>query len=75
MDITSPGNAARPISAPASPSVLRANSDLVGGWANWEQLREREAEGRMLHPTDGECGRFHMLRSRNRRTATRWRSD
>ncbi len=74
MDITSPGGEARAISAPASPSVLRVDNPTVDG-ANWAQFREPEAEGRMLHPAGRECGRFHMLRSRNRGTTRWWRSD
>ncbi|MFC9790403.1 hypothetical protein [Rhodococcus sp. NPDC127528] len=46
MDTTSPGNEARAISAPASPSVLCADPDLVGGGADRGQFREPEARWR-----------------------------
>ncbi|WP_430334331.1 hypothetical protein [Rhodococcus sp. ACT016] len=72
MDITAPGNEARPISAPAS--VVRANSDLVCDGANWEQFREPEAKRRMLRPAGRGCGRFQILRPRNRGTTRLWQS-
>lgn len=32
-----------------APRVLIANSNLVGGWANWEHFRKLEAEGLMMY--------------------------
>ncbi|WJK63049.1 urocanate hydratase [Halobacterium salinarum] len=32
-----------------APSVLIANSNLVGNWADWEQFHELEAEGKIMY--------------------------
>ena len=32
-----------------APRVLIANSNLVGKWANWEEFRKLEAEGKMMY--------------------------